>query len=98
MRRALKSRGHLPPAGKWNQTHRYAPANQSELARKAAVSHEVGNLMRGDHDPAADGFRAKHQPQHPLVHNGGNRLVTSLNHGEWNYSLNYHPLSIAERC
>ena len=33
----------------------------------------------------------KHQPPHPLVHNGGNRLVTSLNR-----SFNYHPLSIAE--
>ena len=32
-----------------------------------------------------------HQPPHPLVHNGGNRLVTSLNR-----SFNYHPLSIAE--
>ena len=41
--------------------------------------------------PGRRRLSGKHQPPHPLVHNGGNRLVTSLNR-----SFNYHPLSIAE--
>ena len=41
--------------------------------------------------PGRRHLSGKHQPPHPLVHNGGNRLVTSLNR-----SFNYHPLSIAE--
>ena len=41
--------------------------------------------------PGRRRLSGKHQPPHPLVHNGGNRLVTSLNR-----SFNYHPLSISE--
>ena len=41
--------------------------------------------------PGRRRLSGKHQPPHPLVHNGGNRLVTSLNR-----SFNYHSLSIAE--
>ena len=54
----------------------------------SAPNRSRGKLRFGATTPGRRRLSGKHQS---IVHNGGNRLVTSLNR-----SFNYHPLSIAE--